>query len=232
MMKLLKDSLKQLKWFEWVLWMTSLVVVALSYILSGSSDVLTVSTSLVGVSALIFISKGLVLGQVLTVIFSLAYGVIAFFFRYYGEVISYLCMSTPIAVMSIISWVKHPYQDSQEVEVSSLSWKDRGLMIFWAGVVTFSIYFILKALGNANLIWSTVSITTSFVASYLTWKRSAWYAFAFCFNDVVLIILWVAAAMEDISCAPMIACFTMFLLNDLYGFFYWLRMRARQGFKA
>ena len=86
----------------------------------------------------------------------------------------------------------------------------------------------LTALNTANLIFSTISITTSFVASYLTFLRSPYYAIGYSANDVVLIILWILASVEDISYLPMVACFIMFLFNDLYGFYNWRRMQKRQ----
>ena len=69
-------------------------------------------------------------------------------------------------------------------------------------VVTVLFYFILKALNTANLFFSTLSITTSFVASYLTFLRSPYYAIGYSANDVVLIILWILASVEDISYLP------------------------------
>ena len=62
----------------------------------------------------------------------------------------------------------------------------------------------------------------------LTFLRSPYYALAYAANDIVLIVLWVAAAVNDISCLPMIFCFIMFLANDLYGFFNRKRMQKAQ----
>ena len=101
-------------------------------------------------------------------------------------------------------------------------------MTVLALLVTVLFYFILKALGTANLLFSTISITTSFVASYLTFLRSPYYAIGYSANDIVLIILWILASVEDVSYLPMVACFVMFLFNDLYGFYNWRRMQTRQ----
>jgi hypothetical protein len=46
--------------------------------------------------------------------------------------------------------------------------------------------------------------------------------------DIVVIILWVMAAMNDLSYLPMIACFAMFFVNDIYGFINWIRIKNRQ----
>lgn len=101
-------------------------------------------------------------------------------------------------------------------------------MIILTIFVTIIFYFILKAMGNANLLFSTISITTSFVASYLTYLRSPYYAIAYSLNDIVLIILWILASVENIAYVPMIFCFSMFLINDMYGFFNWKRMMIKQ----
>lgn len=221
-------SFRDLTRGERLLWICSMLVVAASFVLSGGGDWLSAIASLIGVTALIFVAKGYVLGQVLTVVFAAFYGIISFFFRYYGEMITYLCMTAPMAVMAIVSWLRNPYKGTREVAVQDVSRRQALVMCLWAVVVTAAFYFILQALGNAQLLISTLSITTSFVASYLTWLRSPWYALAYAGNDVVLIVLWVLAALTDISCLPMVFCFVMFLLNDLYGFYNWQRMRARQ----
>ena len=75
---------------------------------------------------------------------------------------------------------------------------------------------------------STVSIATRFLAVYLTFRRSPYFALAYAANDVVLIVLWTLAALEDISYISVIICFAMFLVNDLYGYISWKRMEKRQ----
>ncbi|MCH5187817.1 MAG: nicotinamide mononucleotide transporter [Oscillospiraceae bacterium] len=221
-------AFKDLTKFELVLWLGSMFIVAASFLLSPSKDYLTLVASLIGVTALIFTAKGYVLGQILIVIFAVFYGVISFWFRYYGEMITYLGMSAPIAVMAVISWLRHPFEDTSEVQVNYLSRGKVALMLVLTAVVTTVFYFVLKALGNANLLFSTVSVTTSFMASYLTFMRSPYYALAYAANDAVLIALWILATIEDPSYFPMIVCFALFLLNDGYGFVNWQRMRIRQ----
>lgn len=40
------------------------------------------------------------------VVFSILYGVISFTFAYYGEMITYLGMTAPMAVVALVSWLK------------------------------------------------------------------------------------------------------------------------------
>ena len=189
---------------------------------------LTLIASIIGATALIFVSKGMVIGQVLTVVFAVFYGVISLYFRYYGEMITYLGMTAPIAIATVVAWIRHPYKQSAEVEVNRVSKKQVAVLGLLAVFVTVVFYLILKVLGNANLLFSTISVTTSFIASYLTFLRSEFYGLGYAANDIVLIILWVLATLEDVSYLPMVVCFVVFLINDLYGFFNWRRMKRRQ----
>jgi len=222
------NPFKNLTKFERKLWLLSVVVVAGSFLLAPDRDYLTLTASLIGVTALIFVAKGYVLGQILTVIFAVFYGIISFYFRYYGEMLTYLCMTSPMAIVAAIEWMKNPYKQSAEVKVAALTRFKLTLLLVLTLLVTIAFYFILGALDTANLPISTISVTTSFLASGLTFLRNPYYALAYAANDVVLIIMWIMASMVDISYLPMILCFVMFFANDIYGFVNWRRMEKRQ----
>ena len=228
----IRESFGQLSRFEWWLWIVSLVVVVGSFLLTPSPDYLTLTTSVIGVTALIFIAKGMLLGQLLTIIFSCFYGVVSFLYAYYGEVLTYVGMTAPMAVVALVSWARHPYKESAEVEVARITSRQVAWLTVFTVAVTTLFYFILRALGTANLVVSTISVTTSFVAVALTYLRSPWYALGYAANDVVLIVLWIMASIDNPSYVPMIFCFVMFLANDIYGFVNWRRMAHRQRIES
>ena len=223
--------LKSLTLFEKFLWLFSSAIIVGSAILYNSNDLTTTCTSLLGVTALIFIAKGHYVGQVLTIIFSVLYGVVSIKEHYYGEAITYLCMTAPTALFTLISWIRHPYKDSDTVEVSSITPAKIAAICISTAIVTTAFYFILKAIGNAMLFVSTLSIATSFAAASLMFFRSPYYAAAYALNDIVLIILWTAASFSSVSNVPMAACFGMFFLNDIYGFYNWQKMKSEQNKK-
>ena len=222
------NPLKSLSTFEWGLWILSLAVVTVSFLIMEQKDYLTLVSSLIGVTALIFVAKGHVFGQVLTVIFAVFYSIVSVIFSYYGELITYACMSAPMAILSIISWVRHPHKKTRSVEIHRVTSKQILVMLLISAGVTVSFYFILRAFNTANLVVSTVSVLTSFLAVYLTFLRSPFYALAYSANDIVLIVLWIMATQQNPSYAPMIVCFAMFLINDLYGFVNWRRIEKIQ----
>ncbi len=224
-----KNPFKDLTKFELTLWLSSVCIILISFLFLKNGTYISLIASLIGVTALIFIAKGYVIGQLLLIAFALLYGTVSYEQRYYGEMITYLGMSAPIALISAISWLKHPYKETKEVKVNKLSVKQKISVPVLAITATAVFYFILKTMGNASLLVSTISVTTSFVAAYLTFLRTPYYALGYAVNDVVLIILWTISTINDISCLSMLICFIVFFANDMYGFFNWKRMQKRQS---
>lgn len=214
---------------EWVLWLVSVVAIVLSFVLFGGGDYLTLVASLIGVTSLIFNAKGNPVGQALMVVFSIMYAIVSLTFRYYGEMLTYLGMTMPMSVIALVSWLKHPYKGNKsQVEVNVISAKEWLFMFGLTAVVTFGFYFVLDAFDTANIVPSTISVATSFIAVYLTFRRSHFYALGYAANDVVLIVLWTMASLQNAVYWSVVVCFVAFLINDLYGFLSWQKMKKRQ----
>ena len=215
---------------EIALWCLSVLLIVLSFCVFDRENNLTLCASLIGVTSLIFNAKGNPVGQVLMVVFSLLYGMISYTFAYYGEMITYLGMTMPMSVFALISWLRNPYQGNRaEVKVNTIGKGESCLMWVLTAIVTAVFYGILAFFHTANLLPSTLSVTTSFAAVYLTFRRSPYFALAYAANDVVLILLWILASMLDVKYISVVVCFGAFLANDIYGFISWRRMKIRQS---
>lgn len=215
--------------FEIGLWISSVFIIIGTFVVLEDKDYLTLLASLIGATFLILNAKGNPIGQLLTIFFSILYGFISYRFAYYGEMITYLCMSMPIAFVALISWLKNPYKGNRsEVTVNHISKKEAVFMVILSIIVTVVFYFILEYFNTANLIPSTLSVTTSFLAAYLTFRRSPYFALLYAANDIVLIVLWILATITDVSYLSVVICFIVFLVNDMYGFISWKRMEKRQ----
>ena len=220
---------KSLKPFEWSAWAVGSVAIIACFFAFGNTQYHYLVGALIGVAALVFTSKGAPVGQLLIIVFSVFYGIISLSFRYYGEMITYLGMSAPIALWAFVSWLRHPFDKNRgEVRVNRLSRREICFFIVGCAAVTAAFYFILRAFGTANIEVSTLSVTTSFCAAYLTARRSRFYAVFYAANDIVLIALWALASVASMTYLPMVVCFSVFLFLDGYGFVNWTRMSARQ----
>ena len=200
----MNHPIKQLSRRERVLWLGSLAAVALSNAASASFDLLTLCAALIGVTALLFAAKGNAWAQVLNIVFSVLYGIISYRFRYWGEMATYLGMTLPMSVWSLITWLRHPGREGEEPAVAIRTLNRRhGLgLVVCGGLVTGAFYLLLRALDTPNLGFSTLSVVTSFL---------------------------VLASLEDPGYIPVAVNFSIFFFNDLYGFVSWRRRELRQA---
>ena len=227
MIKRLKDYFS---YTEIMIWSISSILVIVSFILFDRSNLLILAASLIGVTYLILNAKGNPLGQVLVIIFSILYGIISYKFSYYGEMITYLGMTMPMAVFALISWLRNQFNGNMaEVTVGSIGKAETVFMIILSAAVTVVFYFILQMFHTANILPSTLSVTTSFIAVYLTLRRDPFYAIAYAANDIILIVLWILASLSDTRYISVVVCSAVFLFNDIYSFFCWQKMKKRQS---
>ena len=222
-------KLSSLTKFEKALWLISSLIITVSFLFGTDKNPLTLIVSLIGVTSLIFIAKGNVWGQILMIIFSIIYGYISYKTHYYGEMITYVGMTGPMAVMALVAWLKNPFEgEENQVAVAEITPLKLTIVSALTVIVTVIFYFILKYFNTANLVLSTFSVLTSFFAASLTFLRSPYYALGYAANDVVLIILWVLASVENPGYIPMVMCFVVFFVNDVYGYISWKRMAEMQ----
>ena len=152
-------------------------------------DILTLVAACVGITSLVFAAKGNVWAQILMIIFSILYGIISWRFHYWGEMITYLGMTMPMAIWSTITWLKNPAKNGKEVAIQELRLKHIVWLVLFGTITTIVFYYILAVLNTPNIVFSTISITTSFLAASLKMLRSSYYAFGYALNDIVLILI-------------------------------------------
>jgi len=95
------------------------------------------------------------------------------------------------------------------------------LLVVSGVIVTAVFYKILAVFSTPNIVFSTISVTTSFFAASLTMLRSSYYAVGYAANDVVLIVLWILASIKEPRYLSVTVIFVIFLFFDLYGFISW-----------
>lgn len=163
------------------------------------------------------------------IVFCVLYSYISYKNGYYGELIICACLNFPMTIIGVITWLKNPFKgDNSEVEVGKMRTVDSLMLLVISVVIACIFFYILRFLATSNLIISTVSIGTSFFAAGLLAKRIEFYGLACALNDIVLMTMWTLASFQDMANVTMVVCFGMFLLNDLYGYFNWKKIKEKQ----
>ena len=87
-MKPIKKVLNYFTKFEICLWTISVIIITVSFVIFNKTNYLSLISSLIGVTALIFNAKGNPIGPFIMIVFSIIYGIISYSFAYYGELIT------------------------------------------------------------------------------------------------------------------------------------------------
>ena len=125
---------------EIALWSLSILIIVIVFAIFDKENYLYLSSSLLGATSLIFYAKGNVFGPILMIVFSVMYAVISFSYEYYGEMITYLAMTAPMSLMSVISWILNPYGKSRtQVKINRIG----RIETVFAVVLTAVLCFIL-----------------------------------------------------------------------------------------
>ena len=128
--------------FEIFLWCFSICLTIISFTIFNRENYIMLIASVIGATYLIFNAKGNPIGQVLLIVFSILYGIISYTFSYYGEMVTYLGMSTPMAILSLLAWLKNPYNGNKaEVKISSMKKQEVLFMFVATTIVTYMFYF-------------------------------------------------------------------------------------------
>lgn len=215
---------------EKFIWLGSFLLITILFFIFDSSNLLSYISSIVGITALIFMAKANPIAHILFIVFSAFYAYMSFINAYYGEVFDYIILTIPLSIISLISWFKNLNTKNNilETKISSINIKQTVFISILSITVAIIMYFILKYFGTSNLLISTFSVTTNFFAASLSIKRSHYFALAYAFNDIVLIILWSMQLANDFSYIIMVVYFFITLLNDIYIFISWIRLRDKQ----
>ena len=193
-----KNMIKRLREYysktEILIWSISSLLVIVSFFLFDRSNFLILSASLIGVTYLILNAKGNPLGQVLVILFSILYGIISFTFTYYGEMITYLGMTMPMAVFALISWLRNPFNGNRaEVTVGTISKAETVFMIALSAIVTVLFYFILQAFHTANKTkYDVFYHVADILYNFFCFKKKSYF-----FIFVIGIIAIILAAKSD-----------------------------------
>ena len=229
----MKNFFKSWNLFEKLFLLISLIIIIGCFFLGSDKNVLSLITSILGVITVIFGAKGLVLAPVINIIYNVVYILLSYTQGFYGEVLIYVFLMTPINIAMIVSWFKNKSKEDENiVEVNKLSKKEYFILFFVTILFSIGFYFILRALNTTAVFISTISLIDSFIATYLLYRRCSNYALSYIVNDIILIVLWSFAIKNNgIAYLPMILSFGVFLVNDIYGLISWKKRERKQNKK-
>ena len=176
-------------------------------------------------------AKGQIITQFLGIASFFFYIYISYVQKLYGEVIMYGVIMLPIYFYGTAHWLKNRNKKDKSIVIvrKTLPKLEIILMLIGLVIVSFGVYFLLKALNTAQLISSTIAFVVTLPGVYLLARRCVWNQAAFLLNDIFVPILWLAFILDgDLTVMPIFVCHIFQIVYDLYGLFVWFKLEKNQ----
>ena len=176
----------------------------------------------------LLLAKGKYSCYIIGIISTFFYAFVSFSNSYYGEVIIAMCCTLPLMILGLINWLKHQ-DNTNTVIIKEVTKKELIMIILSQIIMSFGYYYVLKIFNTNNLIISTISISMSIIATYLTARRSDYGFMGFIIDDVILIALWIIPVIKgDLNLIPVLLCPILLFINDIYVVYNWRKIKEKQ----
>ena len=176
-----------------------------------------------GICSVVLCAKGKRSGFLFGLVNVAGYAFISYHNQYYGEVMLNVLFYTPSNIVAYALWTKHKddRRGGKEVKARALSASQLAAACALIAVVTVGYHFVLEALDGASTV-------LSIFATVLMALRYSEQWFFWIVVDVITVALWCFAGDP-----VMIAMWSAYLVNAVYGYLMWLNKCGRKvPFKA
>ena len=183
-----------------------------------------------GICSVVLCAKGKRSGFLFGLVNVAGYAFISYHNQYYGEVMLNVLFYTPSNIVAYALWTKHKddQRGGKEVKARALSASQLAAACALIAVVTVGYHFVLEALGGAMTMLDGASTVLSIFATVLMALRYSEQWFFWIVVDVITVALWCFAGDP-----VMIAMWSAYLVNAVYGYLMWLNKCGRKvPFKA
>ena len=229
-MENVKKFFKDIKWYEYLFVGISLVVmITLSIVFH--SHIFYILSSTFGVVGVLFLTKVNVVGIFVGIVQIVFYSIISYLNGFYGEMVNNLCVTLPLYIANLITWLKNLYSKNGQVKInSSISWKEVVAAIGVVVILSVGMFFVLDYFNTTMVFVSTLSFTFNTLAIYFLARRSSLNFVFYIFNNIANFTMWgtLIITTHDLSMLITLINVVVYFLLNCYGLFNWFMTRKKQ----
>ena len=209
-------------WKRWeIIWLvlTSILITAVAIFIGDKP--LGVITALLGILCVICTGKGKLSAYVFGLLHAIAYSIIAYHSKYYGEVMLNLIYYAPMQFYGFYIWTKNMNPDTNEVYKKSLNLKYTIIMLITVAVLTLVYGMILNLLrGNLPFV-DALSTVVGVVALYISVKMYAEQWILWIIVNFATVIMWAHAFIYGHGSVAVLLMWSIYLINSFIMYFKW-----------
>ena len=229
-MENVKKFFKDIKWYEYLFVGISLVVmITLSIVFH--SHIFYILSSTLGVVGVLFLTKVNVVGIFVGIVQIVFYSIISYLNGFYGEMVNNLCVTLPLYIANLITWLKNLYSKNGQVKInSSISWKEVVAAICFVVILSVGMFSVLDYFNTTMVFVSTLSFTFNTLAIYFLARRSSLNFVFYIFNNIANFTMWgtLIITTHDLSMLITLINVVVYFLLNCYGLFNWFMTRKKQ----
>ncbi|MBO5385257.1 nicotinamide mononucleotide transporter [bacterium] len=174
-----------------------------------------------GISYTILAGKGKISCYLFGLAGTFCYSFISFKNALYGNLALYALYYFPMQVLGIFKWKKHLKSDTQEIEKTKLSKKERIIYSLIAVLGSVILAYVLWKLNDQNPIIDAITSVFSIIGLILTVKRciEQWYIW-FVVNGLSM-VMWIQAYLNGSNCFATILMWATYFVLSIYFLHAW-----------
>lgn len=178
-----------------------------------------------GICSVVLCAKGKRSGFLFGLVNVVGYAFISYHNQYYGEVMLNVLFYIPSNIAAYALWTKHKdvARGGREVKARALSPAQLLAACLVIAVITVGYHFLLQHLGGAMTMLDGASTVLSIAATILMALRYSEQWFFWIVVDIITVALWCFAGDP-----VMIAMWSAYLVNAVYGYLMWLYKAGRR----
>ena len=198
---------------------TALVVVAIG---SYNASLLEFSAALTNVLCVILVAKGRLSNYYWGLAGVILYAIVAYNAQLYGNAMLNV-IYIPLQFIGFYQWNKNlQTREYDDVEVKRLSTKNTIALLGIGAMAWFAVSFYLSNYtDDANPILDGFTVVASLIAMWLLIKQYPEQWILWIIVNIVTVYLWVIPALDQPGSWAIVAQWSVFLANSIYGAYKW-----------
>lgn len=209
-------------WKRWeICWLLiATISIAVISIILGDTY-LGIIAAITGIVCVICTGKGKLSAYVFGLVNVIAYAIIAFESKYYGEVMLNLIYYLPMQFWGFYVWSKNMNPETNEVSKRQMSLKQTAIMLILVFALTIGYGLFLQFL-NGNLPFiDALSTVISVVALYISIKMYTEQWILWIIVDIVTVIMWLFALINGTGSVAVLLMWCIYLINAFIMYVKW-----------
>lgn len=221
-MNKIKKIFKVFNLFEWFMLLVVIIFTIYFAVINTENTlsyiVIDAIASITGVFCVVLCAKGKKWQYVWGLVNVVGYIIIAWFNRYWGEVMLNAIYYLPSQFIGFYLWNKHMNKETNDVEGRKMTLKQSVLLLFGCAVCIVLYKFVLDAMNGNKTLLDSASTIISVIANTLMLLRYREQWLLWIVIDIITVAMWVFAG--DFI---MVTMWSVYLLNAFYGYYKWTK---------